>query len=257
MSSPISYNSTLGNNGKINGKTLEKDSNGYYLICLGAINSFNKKGEFYLADGFENMLTDSNSTLATKLKEGCLNGEANHPSIGPNMTKADYLDRVLRVELNNVSHHIKGIYTKPTNIPCGISGKGNVIAIMGWVKPIGKLGETLRDALENPDQNVCFSVRSFTNDERIGGVTYKKFACIITWDWVVTPGIAIANKFDTLGMESMFTTDIDMKALNNVYLNIQNKKVSNEDDKTALAYINTIKRSVDVSDTTSELLKNW
>ena len=41
MSSPINYNSvaSLGKNNKV----LEKDENGYYLICLGAINSFNSR----------------------------------------------------------------------------------------------------------------------------------------------------------------------------------------------------------------------
>ena len=203
------------------------------------------------------MLTDENSALAGKLRESNLVGEANHPSIGPGMSKSDYVDRVFRIELNNVSHHIKNVHTKQTDIPSGLPGKGNVIAIMGWVKPIGKIGETLRDALENPDQNVCFSVRSFTNDERVGGVTYKKFVTIITWDWVVSPGIAIANKYNTLGMESLFSTEIDLQTLNNVYFNIQTNPAANESDRGTLKYIDSIKRSVDVSDTTSELLKSW
>lgn len=237
-------------------KTLEKDASGYYKICLGAINSFNKKGEFYLADGFEDILTNPSSPLAIKLKEKNLVGEANHPAIKSNMSKQDFMERVLRIELNNTSHHIKSVFTQPTNISCGIPGKGNIIAVMGWVKPIGHLGKTLQDALDNPEQNVCFSVRSFTNDERIGGVTYKKFATIVTWDWVVSPGIKVANKLDTFGMESFNDITMDLETINNVYINVSQRRVSNEDES-VLAYINSMKRKIDMRDDISDALRNW
>lgn len=237
-------------------KVLEKDENGYYKICLGAINSFNKKGEFYLSDGFEDIITNPSSPLAIKLKEKNLVGEANHPVIKSNMSKQDFMERVLRIELNNTSHHIKSVFTQPTNIPCGIPGKGNIIAIMGWVKPIGHLGKTLQDALDNPEQNVCFSVRSFTNDEKIGGIIYKRFATIVTWDWVVSPGIKVANKLDTFGMESYNDIMIDLTTLNNLYVNISKKKISNEDES-ILSYIHNLKRKIDMKDDISDALKKW
>lgn len=254
MSSPISLNIAKSNDSK---KYLEKDANGYYKICLGAINSFNSNKDFYLADGFESMISNPNDPLGMKLQNGNLMGEANHPAWTPGYTKEEFFNRVIKVDLANVSHHIKGVYTKPTNIPSGLPGKGNIIAVMGWVKPLGKLGETLRDSLENPDQNTCFSIRCFTNDEVVGGINFKKFSTIITWDWVVSPGISIANKFNTLGMESIYTETISLDMINNAGFTIKHKTAIGEDDKCALAHLDSIKRSINHSDIASEILLGW
>lgn len=254
MSKNLFLNIASGGEAK---KQLEKDDNGYYKICLGAINSFNSTRDFYLADGFEEMVKDINGPLGSKIANGNLMGEAGHPDYINGQTKEEFYKRILKIDLSNVSHHIREVFTKPTNIPSGIAGKGNVIAVYGWVKPIGKLGETLRDSLENPDQNTCFSIRSFTNDTVVGGINYKRFSAIITWDWVVSPGIRIANKFNTLTMENLYDRPVDMNLINNISFELEHKKVANEDDKVSLSYLESIKKNSRTEDEAFVHMTNW
>lgn len=184
-------------------KQLEKDNAGYYKVTLGAINSFNSAGQFYIADGVKELIEDSSSLLAKRLKGGYLHGEMEHPEYKQGMSKETYLLRTLKIDMSNVSHHIKEIMFIPTETNSGLPSHPKTIRVMGWVKPWGAKGHLLQQALDNPDQNVAFSIRCLTKDEYIGGVYIKKILQIITWDWVLAPGISIANSWDTLSTECL------------------------------------------------------
>lgn len=193
MATPITFSAIRI---KADNTNLEQDENGYYRVILGAINAFNSAGDFYISEGVNDLISNQSSSLARRIKSGYLKGEVGHPILEPGMTKSQYYARNMRIDQNNVSHHIRDVILTPTNEPCGIPGGGNIILIEGWVKPAGSKGDALKKALDNPDENVAFSIRSFTQDMVQGGVNRKKLLQIITWDWVVEPGIKFANKFD-------------------------------------------------------------
>jgi hypothetical protein len=126
------------------------------------------------------------------------------------MTTAQYYARNLRIDLENVSHTIKKLALRKTNIPCGLPGRGNQVAVDGWVKPSGVKGDGLQKELDDPDANVAFSIRCFTQNTNVNGVTEKEVMQIITWDWVLEPGIKSANKFDRLNDKTIAVESLDI-----------------------------------------------
>lgn len=182
-------------------KKLEKDESGYYKVTLGAINSFNSAGNFYIADGVRDLVEGPSSLFNKRLKSGYLNGELGHPEFKPGMSQVDYINRNLKIDISNISHHIKEVIFVPTDIPSGRPGAGNIIKIMGWIKPSGPKGSVLQQSIENYDQNTAFSIRCLTKDNMVNGTVIKQILSIITWDNVVEPGIKHANSWDTLAQE--------------------------------------------------------
>lgn len=215
---------------KVNGgnKKPVVDENGYYRVTLGAFNSFNSRGDFYLTDGVRDLIENKSSALYKRLEKGYLNGEMGHPEQTPGMSMNDYFIRNLRIEMSNISHHIKEIMLTPTNVDSGMPGKGTVLKVEGWVKPSGPHGELLKQALDNPDQNVAFSVRSFTEDTRVGNIIVKKVLNIVTWDWVLQPGISQANQWDSVSFESHDLFSCDYKELFKMVDNMKELGLSHE-----------------------------
>lgn len=183
--------------------SIRKDEAGYYEFILGAVNSLNSCNEFYLKDGIEKFINDENYMLARKLKNGYLNGELGHPKFLPGMSREAYYSRNLNVDIQNVSHHIKSVWTQESDIDSGVIGKGNILLMKGMVKPSGVHGKILQDHIDNNDANTAFSIRALTVNTPRAGVTYKTIVQIITWDWVLEPGIKQANKWANLSTESV------------------------------------------------------
>ena len=237
-------------------KEVKQDSNGYYYVTLGALNCFNSSGAFYVADGVKDLIENKSNLFARRLESGYLNGEMGHPNMIPGMSHNDFFIRNLKIEQSNISHHIKSIELIPTDEDSGLPGRGKIIKIMGWVKPTGEKGQFLKEALDNPDMNVAFSIRSLTNDTPVHGVMIKKLLQIITWDWVVEPGIKCANKFSTLAVESFdFMTvnlfDIEKAVKETKILGLGTESA---DVKTM---INEVKRQKLVSSSSNTIFNNW
>lgn len=195
---------------------LKKDSKGYYYITLGAVNAFNSTGEFYDIEGVNDLITNESSSLYRRLKSGALKGEVGHPEYTPGTPKAAFYSRNMKILLSNTSHHIRDIELVPTSKDSGLSGKGKYTLIKAWVKPSGPHGDALKAALENPDENVAFSIRCFTMNVKVNGVLVKKITQIITWDWVNEPGMSDATKWKELGIESLDLCDIDLEDIGDV-----------------------------------------
>jgi len=191
-------------------RTLEKDDKGYYFVTLGALNVINSAGEFYTADDVRNMFTDNNSTLMRRLKTGALRGEVGHPKFVPGMTRDQFLARNLKIYEENVCVHIRELVLEESNIDSGVPGKGNVILVKGWVKPSGPKGDFLQKALDNPEENVAFSVRCLTKNTFVNGIVIKKIVQLITYDYVNEPGIKYATKWKELSIESMDSIVMDL-----------------------------------------------
>ena len=65
-----------------------------------------------------------------------------------------------------------------------------------------------RDGLgfKNPKENVCFSIRSFTDNSYSHGRVNKVLKNIITFDYVNEPGIHIAEKYKSPSLEAVEET---------------------------------------------------
>lgn len=228
--------------------TLEKDKDGFYKVTMGALNTFNESGDFYLADGVKDIIENKSHTLARRLKAGYLKGEVGHPQYQPGMTKAQFYSRNMRIDLNNTSHHIREIILTPTERPSGMPGKGNIILIEAWIKPTGPGGPALEKELEDPNINVAFSIRCFTKDEVVNGVNIKRILQIVTWDYVAEPGIKIANKFSKLSSE-----EISVESLENIEIDIS--EIS--DNQEISECFNCSLESNDEKEITKELIESF
>lgn len=220
MNARVSYssNALVGTN---KAGILKPDENGYYTVVLGGVNTCNSIGAFYRPDGVDDLVNKS-SSLMRRIEQANLNGERGHPKRLPGMSDQDYLMRVRTIYEDNISHHIAEVWLDKTSFIDPATGK-NIIAFMGKVKPDGSNhGNALKSSLENPKQNTCFSIRSFTKDQFVGGKLHKVLKEVITWDWVNEPGIAIANKYSNPSLESFDETSFSQRQVMEI-ANIQNK----------------------------------
>jgi len=179
---------------------IKPDASGYRTVVLGALDVFNVRGEKYMFEGAQ-QLFEGSSILMRKIANQALRGENGHPAPWPGMTTKDYLQRLNVVREERICVHIRKVWLDFENIRDRNGNK--IIAIMGEVKPAGELGYVLEEAFNNPDSNVAFSIRCFT-ERRIGldGIARKWLRSIVTWDHVSEPGIAAADKFCAPGLES-------------------------------------------------------
>lgn len=182
---------------------LTPDTDGYYTLVLGALNVFNSGGAYYPL-GPAKAVFESSSGLMRRIEAGNCKGECGHPKQQPGQSVRDYLGRLMRIEETLVCCHFKEVWLEEGSVK-DKSGRP-VVAVIAKVRPTGPLGPALKAALENPHENVCFSVRSLTNDTMVGGVLHKNIKTIVCWDWVTEPGIAVATKYNSPSLESMTET---------------------------------------------------
>jgi hypothetical protein len=179
---------------------LKPDENGYYPMVVGALNVFNSAGQYYVYDQAKELFQQS-SQLMRRVARGALRGECGHPKMLPGMTKEQYAHRILSIYEENVCCHHKEISLDFDNVK---DEKGKpIIAIISKVCPSGPMGSALERSLKNKDENVCFSIRAFTDDYRDRGVYKRVLKTIVTFDQVNEPGISFAEKFRAPALEEL------------------------------------------------------
>lgn len=178
---------------------LKPTEDGYYPVVLGALNIYNSGGAYYPYDSAKSLFLES-SALMRRIANGALRGEYGHPRPA-GMSTRDFLMRVMDILETNVSHHIRKVWIDYSGQVKDSSGRA-CIAIMGEVKPCGPMGAALLESLNNPSENVCFSIRSLTNDQMVGGTLFKHLKTIVTWDYVNEPGLEVAKKWHAPTLES-------------------------------------------------------
>lgn len=184
---------------------LKKDEEGYYETVLGGLNVFNSVGEFYSATGVRQLFEDS-GLLMKRIKQGRLRGEWGHPKQLPGESDNSFINRIFLINEEKVACHFKEIYLDDTSVK-NDAGQP-VIAIMGKFCPSGPYADSLQRSLDNPNENISFSIRAFTDDQRIRGVNNRFLKTIVTWDVVNCPGISIAEKWKSPSLESLALDDV-------------------------------------------------
>lgn len=176
---------------------LKPDKNGYYRVVLGALNFPNNNKIIYDYESSKHVFESSN-TFMRRMTAGNLYGEYEHPDWVDGWTLEQFMSRVRFIDGTNVSHHIRDI-----EIVKGPMENGRqVYIIYGSVKPDRIHGKLLQAAFDNPDQNVCFSIRSIITDRIWMGQRLRTVDELITFDWVTEPGIKLACKWNAPGLES-------------------------------------------------------
>lgn len=194
--------SLLSHTGK-EGK-LVPDKDGYYTVTLGALNAFNGSGHRYTAERETIDLYERSSALQRRIKRGALYAEYMHPSMKPGMKPEDFYRRVFEIDGDRVCAHISEIWLDFD------FGKNNpniaspdTIAVRGKIKPWGPFGYIVKEALENSKGNFAFSVRGLTDDVMSpSGILMRALRFIVTYDFVLEPGIAYADRHTSPSLES-------------------------------------------------------
>lgn len=171
--------------------------NGYYRMLVGALNMFNSAGMFYTYEEAKSVFEESGA-LQRRVARGALRGEYGHPRQG-SMSDQAFARRVMDIDEKNVCcHHrkIELVFDEQHD------ERGNpVVAIYSEVAPNGPYGHVLAKQLENPDENVCFSIRAFTRDYTLMGVRNRALKTVVTFDYVNEPGMSIATKYMNPALE--------------------------------------------------------
>ncbi len=188
---------------------LEKDEQGYYKMTLGALNIFNSAGAYYKLEGAKDLF-ESSSSLMRRINNGALKAELGHPKKLPGMSMNEYMNRILTIDIENIGAHIKSVELVDSGKRDNNS-TDNMIYIVAWVKPHGPKAKYLEDLIEDEDANIAFSIRSLTRDQIVNGILVKTLKQIITWDIVVEPGISVATKWKTLGIESLDLISVNVE----------------------------------------------
>lgn len=179
---------------------LTPDEDGCYEICVGALNAFNHAEAYYVYEEAKHFF-ESNSSFMRKIQRGVVRCEYGHPKKEPGMSMMDFGDRLTRIEETRVCATIRKIWLLPGKLK---DGKGRpVIAIMAKVMPSGPYGEVLKNQLETAAEQVCFSIRSFTEDWVDRGTVHKAIRQLITFDYVNEPGMYNAEKLLSPSLESV------------------------------------------------------
>lgn len=204
------------------------DENGYYTLIVGGLNCFNSYGAYYVAKNSIELF-NSSSDLMRRINGGQLRGELGHPKREPGTDLNSWINRAMTIEEKNVCCHISEVWLDLEY------GKKNpehknpyLVAIYAKVRPAGPHGPILKAAFENPKENVGFSIRSLTDDRRVGGRLEKTLVQVITWDYVNDPGISMANAWSTPTVEDHVSTVLESDVVVDVLKRNNNIHTSNE-----------------------------
>jgi len=198
---------------KAGNKKITPDSDGYYLVTLGALNVRNHSGDIYLFRGFKDAVERKGSVFERRMSTGRLRGEADHPKFETGMSRAEFVMRNLDISNKEVCMHIKEINIIETNSSENIPGVGNIVLVKGLIKPTGAYGDGLKESLDNPAEDTCFSIRSFTKDKAVGTNFIKVVNEVVTWDWVGSPGIKYASTLNSPTVEAHTICECELQEL--------------------------------------------
>lgn len=186
------------------GGTLKCDEKGYYTVVLGVIGADASDGDHYVDNEKVRKVFSQSGQLARRISQGLLRGENGHPDPNDYANQLAFEIRVRRMHEDKVCMHIRRVWTEDGTI----DGR-KVGLIMGEVKPCGPYGPYLKESLDNPDENVAFSGRYYSNPTEINGKTYREIYAVGTWDYVTEPGMHGSTKYASPKLQSACVFSID------------------------------------------------
>ncbi len=191
------------------GGILKPDADGYYTVILGALDFENSYGAVYPLVSAKEIFKES-SGFMRRLRKGYCRGEYGHPKRLPGQDHDSFIRRIMTIEETRICMHIAEAWIDYDSVQH--QGK-KIVTIWGKIRPEGPYGSYLKESLDNPKCNVAFSLRSITLDEYINGRLHKNIDDIACWDFVVEPGLAVANKYANPALEEFSTVAVPISML--------------------------------------------
>lgn len=240
---------------------LVPDANGYFTVLVGALNSYNSMGEFYTAEQAIELFSKT-AHLMRRIQNGALFSELGHPKRLPGQSVDSFYNRIITIEETNICSHIAEI---ELDMDYGRKnpklGAPNMIALIAKVKPTGARGHVVADAFANAKQSAAYSIRGITDNKTIAGKVIRFLTNVITFDFVMEPGIAIATKMNAPSLESLvgrtseiIDTVIDKDVLRRVLEVSMNSNFATESTRDIHSSIMDIIRPKLI---TADRLKDW
>ena len=190
---------------------LKPDAKGYYTVVLGGFETKNLHGDEYPLTAQAERLFHSSSQFMRQIEEGNLYGELGHPKRLPGESMMQFIKKCMLVNEDRCCMHIRRIYLDKENVK-DKNGK-TIVAVIGEIRPQGQLGHVLKDILDNPDSNCCFSVRANTDDEKLpNGRERRSVKQIVTFDFVNDPGVVTSTKYKSPKLENADNNSFDCVA---------------------------------------------
>lgn len=191
---------------------LKPDSTGYYEVVLGGFETSNMHGHFYSWEDQTKRLFEESSQFMRQIKNGNLFGEYGHPKRQPAENIMDFLRRCIIVDEERQAFHIRKVSINERDVK---DDKGKaIVAVLGEIKPMGPKGSYLKEILDTPSANCCFSVRAQTDDKDLpNGKESRSVKQIITWDYVGDPGVPTSTKYKSPKLESFYDEFVDYRVL--------------------------------------------
>lgn len=190
---------------------IKPDADGYYELVVGGLNTFNNSGAWYYTIEGCRELFGPGSLINRRIANGCLRAEVNHPRQKPGEKDDAFMARMLDIDRDNVCAHFKEIWLDEN------FGKNNpvyknpgLIAIMAKVKPSEPKGHILRESMENPHENVCFSIRAMADEAYQYGKRIRVLREVVSIDFINEGGILVASKWDSPACESIDNHSIEV-----------------------------------------------
>jgi len=204
----------------IGGQTIKPDADGYYKLRAGALNTVNNSGIFYRVTEDVMSLFTKNSMAIKKIRHKRLYGEMNHPEPTEAMklqmkregNQNAFLKRQLAIEPSNLTHHIRSFELFETNEVDRMTGLKKIIVYVE-IKPYGPHKQMVIDALNDKDMAFSLSMRSMVLEQKVNGRVERRIVSLITWDFVITPGIKGSSDQGTMGFEFDETDLLSLKQL--------------------------------------------
>lgn len=179
---------------------LKPDEHGYWTVPLGGLDVYNDSGIHYDAKEAR-CLFEAGGDFHRRVTTSCLKGEEGHPVMTPGMSEEAWINRMLTIYEPNTSFHIAEVWLDGNSVK---DRHGNpVLAIMGKVKGSGALGPAFDADMNNSRVDVCFSIRAFSEQFQIAGVTHRILREVVTFDRPTEPGIHFARKWNAPSVESL------------------------------------------------------
>lgn len=197
--------------------SLAPDKDGCYTTVLGGLDVYNTHGDLYVYEAAKHFF-ESNSSFMRRVNRGVLRGEYDHPQKLPGMSFREYGNRLLQIDPNQVCCTHRQIWLDFKNVVDTNTGRP-IIAIMGRVFPMGPKGQFLKEQFDATGEQVCFSIRSFVDEQPMpNGRSIRAIKTITTFDYVNEPGIEYAEKLRSPSLEAYIDTQMsftraDMEAI--------------------------------------------
>lgn len=196
MSTPIAtYSAVCAPTTNQMGK-IKPNENGYWPMVLGGFDLANEHGTIYQFTQKVRSLFEDDSILLRRVEKGLCRSEYGHPKLD-GLNRDQQLVRIQRLDPDRICAHIMKVSLESTKD----ENNKPIVLCKGLVCPSGPFASVVERQLNNPHENVAFSIRCFNDVQVVNGKLVKYINSIINWDWVPEGGIGVANKFYTVSLE--------------------------------------------------------